>query len=48
MGIQWCIASAMYRLLKPCDSVRREGLCNYLIEFIISVKLVTLMKNMLN
>jgi len=44
MGIQWNIASAVYRLQKAYDSIRREVLYNILIEFDIPKKLVRLIK----
>jgi len=40
MGIQRSSASALYRLKKAYDSVRREVFYNILIEFAICMKLV--------
>jgi len=44
MGIQRSSASAIYRLKKADDSVRREVVHNILIEFGVRMELVRLIK----
>jgi len=43
-GIKRNSASALYRLQKAYDSIKREVLCNILIEFGIQLKMVRLIK----
>jgi hypothetical protein len=47
MGMCWGSISAIYKLQKAYDSVRREVLCSVLIEFGVPMKLVWLIKNVL-
>jgi hypothetical protein len=48
MGINKAVHQIVIDFKKPYDSVRREGLCNILIEFGIPKKLVRLIKMCMN